>query len=145
MGRKKLRIEFDDLNYNRHSYYNLVYHLILITKYRRKCIDKSISSDLMKTFDNVIQINRGELISYIWGDDYVHLSFKLSPTGELSKLVNSLKSSSSKAIRGKYKEVLKNFYDENVFWSMNYCLLTPSENLESIIEKYLSSEIGLKD
>lgn len=145
MGRRKLRIEFENLKYNRHSYYKLRYHLVLVTKYRKKCINKSIANDLKDIFSNIIQINEGELVNYISGDDYTHLSFEVSPIIELPKLVNSLKSASSKAIRRKYKEFLENFYEENYFWSMNYCILTPIEDLNKIIENYLTSDIGVKD
>lgn len=42
------------LNYefksNRHSIYSLKYHLVVVTKYRKKCINEEIFKDLKEIF-----------------------------------------------------------------------------------------------
>nr|WP_281817764.1 transposase [Vallitalea longa] len=43
---------------------------------------------------------------------------------ELAKLVNTLKTVSSRLIRKKHSEYLKEYYWKPVFWSRSYCILT---------------------
>ena len=40
------------LNRNQHSVYILIYHLVLVIKYRRKVINEDIFDSLMVIFDN---------------------------------------------------------------------------------------------
>jgi putative transposase len=76
---------------NRHSVYNLKYHLVVITKYRRKCINQNILNDLNEIFKNIIEGKKGTLIEFNGKQDHVHLLFEVPPQVELSKLVNTLK------------------------------------------------------
>lgn len=45
----------NDFKSNIHSIYNLKYHLVVITKYRHKCINKDILEDLEEIFANLIE------------------------------------------------------------------------------------------
>ena len=42
-----------NLNRNQHSVYILIYHLVLVIKYRRKVINEDIFDLLMVIFDNI--------------------------------------------------------------------------------------------
>ena len=39
---------------NRHSVYSLKYYLVVITKYRHKCINQNILNNLNEIFKNII-------------------------------------------------------------------------------------------
>ncbi len=45
MGRKRLKGKLINLKNNRHSYYNLKYNLILVTKDNRECINKEMEKN----------------------------------------------------------------------------------------------------
>ncbi|OQC43558.1 MAG: Transposase IS200 like protein [Bacteroidetes bacterium ADurb.Bin028] len=135
----------NDFKSNRHSIYNLKYHLVIITKYRHKCINKEILNDLNEIFKKIIEGKNGTLIEFNGEIDHVHLLFETPPQVELAKLVNTLKTVSSRLIRKKHSEYLKKYYWKPVFWSRSYCILTTGGATIEVIEKYIKSQAGIKD
>lgn len=135
----------NDFKSTRHSVYNLKYHLVVITKYRHKCINKEILDDLREIFSNLIKGKNGALIEFNGEADHVHLLFEVPPQVELAKLVNTLKTVSSRLIRKKYSDYLKKYYWKPVFWSRSYCILTTGGATIEIIEKYIKSQARVKD
>lgn len=135
----------EDFKSNRHSIYNLKYHLVVVTKYRHKCITEEMLNDLKEIFKKNIEKNNGSLIEFNGEKDHVHLLFEIPPQIELAKLINNLKTVSSRLIRKKYSEYLKQFYWKNVFWSRSYCILTTGRATIEMVEKYIQSQVGVKD
>ncbi|WP_281819952.1 IS200/IS605 family transposase, partial [Vallitalea longa] len=74
-----------------------------------------------------------------------NLLFETPPQVELAKLVNTLKTVSSRLIRKKHSEYLKEYYWKPVFWSRSYCILTTGGATIEMIEKYIRSQAGVKD
>lgn len=135
----------NEFKVNRHSIYNLKYHLVVITKYRKKCINKDILNDLKEIFNRIITSNNGSILEFNGESDHIHLLFEVPPQVELAKLINNLKTVSSRLIRKQHVEYLKQYYWENVFWSRNYCILTTGGATIEMIEKYIQSQAGVKD
>ena len=135
----------EEFKSNRHSIYNLKYHLVVITKYRHKCINKEILNDVNEIFKNLIEGKNGTVIEFNGEPDHIHLLFEAPPQVELAKLVNTLKTVSSRLIRKKHSEYLKKYYWKPVFWSRSYCILTTGGATIEIIEKYIRSQAGVKD
>ena len=130
---------------NRHSVYNLKYHLVVVTKYRKKCINEEILKDLNDIFEKIITGNNGSIIEFNVESDHIHLLFETPPQVELAKLINNLKTVSSRLIRKQHGEYLKQYYWENVFWSRSYCILTTGGATIEMIEKYIQSQAGVKE
>ena len=130
---------------NRHSVYSLKYHLVVVTKYRKKCINEKILKDLKEIFEKIITGNNGSILKFNGESDHIHLLFEVPPQVELAKLINNLKTVSSRLIRKQHGEYLKQYYWENVFWSRSYCILTTGGATIEMIEKYIQSQAGVKD
>lgn len=130
---------------NRHSVYSLKYHLVVVTKYRKKCINEKILKDLKEIFEKIITGNNGSILEFNGESDHIYLLFEVPPQVKLAKLINNLKTVSSRLIRKQHGEYLKQYYWENVFWSRSYCILTTGGATIEMIEKYIQSQAGVKD
>ncbi len=84
---------------------------------RHKCINREILVDLKKIFKNIIEGKNGSVIEFNGEPNHVYLLFETPPQVELAKLVNSLKTVSSRLIRKRHSEYLKKYYWKPVFWS----------------------------
>jgi putative transposase len=82
-----------------HCVFSLHFHLVLVTKYRRKAITKEMLERLHVIFQETLEKWHSELIEFNGEEDHVHLLFRTNPTVQLSKLVNNLKTVSSRLIR----------------------------------------------
>lgn len=137
------------LNYefksNRHSIYSLKYHLVVVTKYRKKCINEEIFKDLKEIFKKIITGNNGSILEFNGESDHIHLLFEVPPQVGLAKLINNLKTVSSRLIRKQHGEYLKQYYWENVFWSRSYCILIIYGATIEMIEKYIQSQARVKE
>ena len=75
--------------------------LVFVTKYRRGVFTKKILDDMRTIFDSVCKDFEAKLVEFDGEDDHVHLLVNYPPKVAISKLVNSLKGTSSLLIRKK--------------------------------------------
>jgi len=129
-------------NKNRHSVYRLQYHLVVVTKYRHKVIDKDINQRLKEIAYNIFENKWSCKILEIETElDHIHIAFEANPQTQLSKLVNNFKTVSSRLIRKEFKEHLQKYYRENnYFWSPSYCILSVGGATIEIIKQYIQEQ-----
>jgi len=127
------------LDTNNHSVFLLYYHLVLVTKYRRKVIDNNISNRLKEIFEKIQGNYNITLQEWNHDKDHIHILFKAHPNTELSKFINAYKSASSRLIKKEYPKIKKQLWKE-YFWSRSYCLLTTGGASIEVIKKYIEKQ-----
>ena len=78
-----------ELDRNQHSVYSLYYHLIMVTKYRRKVIDNDISMRGKEIFERIAPGYGITLEEWNHDQDHVHVMFRAIPSTEISKFINA--------------------------------------------------------
>jgi len=124
----------------RHSVYRLQYHLIMTTKYRKRCITEEMFLYLKNETERLFKAQDVELIEMSYEPDNVHILFSAPPTICLSTFVNSYKSVSSRFIRKEFIEHLKKYYWKNVFWNKSYMILSSGEAPIEVIKRYIENQ-----
>jgi putative transposase len=119
-----------------HCVYSLHFHLVLVTKHRRRSVTKDMLERLRVIFQETLEKWRSELIEFNGEADHVHLLFQTNPTVQLSKLVNNLKTVSSRLIRKDFSRHLNRIYWKHVFWHRSYCLISAGGATVEILRKY---------
>lgn len=125
---------------NRHSIYDLNYHLVVVTKYRNKCINQSVMEELKSIAKRLIEGKKGSLIEFNGEEDHIHLLIEFPPQVELAKWINSFKTVSSRLIRKQFKDYLEKYYWKDVFWSRSYFVATTGGVSIEVIKKYIEEQ-----
>jgi putative transposase len=123
-----------------HCAYNLQYHLVITTKYRRKCITAPMLARLKEIFAATTAKWGGELIECNGEADHVHLLISLSPTAQVSTFVNNVKTVSSRLIRKEFGRELSRWYRKPVFWSRSYCVISCGGAPLSVLRQYIEQQ-----
>lgn len=131
--------------HNRHSCYYLKYHLVVVTKYRHPVLEnpelkQSLLDLTRRIFENDWNCNIDAINTDI---DHMHILFQAPPQVQLSKLINSFKSVTSRLLRKEYAEYLKDYYWKPYFWSESYFIGTVSDVTEQIVARYTQDQ-GIK-
>ncbi len=129
-----------ELNKLFHCVYDLKYHLVLVTKYRRKVINKAVLKSLHEHFERLLDQWECELLEFNGEADHVHLLVSLNPKVQPSKLVNNLKTVTSRLIRKEFSTHVSKFYWKPVFWSRTYCLLSVGGAPPSVLKQYIEQQ-----
>ena len=121
--------------------FSLCYHLITIVKYRKKVfIKEDIISDLKSIIEKISNDFDVEIIEQECGVDHLHLLFRAKPTLDITKYINILKGHSSRKIREKYKDFLKDKLWGDSFWSPSYFLATTGNVTIDILKEYIENQ-----
>jgi REP-associated tyrosine transposase len=124
-----------------HCAFNLNYHLVIVTEYRRKCITASMLSRLKEICDQLTKKWECELLEFNGEADHLHLLCSLNPKVTPSIFVNNLKTVTSRLIRKEFSEHVKKFYwKKPVFWSRSYCILTCGGAPLSVLKQYIEQQ-----
>ena len=128
-----------ELDNNAHSVFLLYYHLIMVTKYRRKVFDEKISARGKEIFE-CIAPNYGILLEE-WNHDadHVHVMFRAQPKSEISKFINAYKSASSRLLKKEFPQIRKKLW-KDAFWSQSFCLLTAGGAPIEVIREYIETQ-----
>lgn len=131
------------LDTNAHSVFMLWYHLILVTKYRRRVFNDEVSNRAKDIFEYIASNYHITLIEWNHDSDHVHILFRSHPKTELSKFINAYKTASSRLIKQEFESVRKQLW-KSYFWSQSFCLLTSGGAPIEVIKQYIESQ-GEKD
>ena len=123
-----------------HCVYALHYHLVVVTKYRRRCLTAPMLERLREIAGARCAGWGGELLELNGEPDHVHLLVSLPPNAELSGFVNNLKTTSSRLLRKEFGDELNRVYRKPVLWSRSYCIITCGGAPLSILKQYIEQQ-----
>ena len=117
------------------------YHLVFVTKYRRKVLKHGMGAYLQVVMKAATRHYPDIVIHEANTDeDHVHLLISIPPKYSVSKAVNLLKSNSALAMRRKFPFLNRMYYQEGIaLWSTGYFVSTVGIN-EEIIRKYIEHQ-----
>lgn len=127
---------------NRHSCYKLEYHLVVVTKYRKKLINEEIKQSLIEKTKFLFEEKwKCEIININTDKDHIQILFSAPPQVCLSHLVNNFKTVTSRHIRKEYTDYLTQFYyDNKLFWNSSYYIGSISDTTEEIVNNYIDNQ-----
>ena len=123
--------------YSNTTVYNLGYHLIWTTKYRRDVLTDEVS-DRMKVLLNEKAVEMGcEIENMEFMPDHVHLFVKAKPTLPPHFIVQQFKGYTSRVLRGEFKELRSRIPS---LWTRSYYVESVGNISEESIKKYIDNQ-----
>ncbi len=135
-----------DMRTGSHVVFSIHLHVVFVTKYRRQVLTDAMLEDLKEVFQRVLESNRSYLKECNGEADHVHLLIDLHPDNNISDLISSLKSASSRVLRQKYSSEIKQFYwgDKAKLWHDSKCIVSCGGAPLEIVRKYIQEQSGGK-
>ena len=116
-------------------------HLVLTTKYRRKVFTGQMIERLHEIFEDLLDKWECKIVDFNGESDHIHLLFQYHPEIQLSKLVNSLKSVSSRRLRQEFlPELERVYFKKKVLWNSSYFLASCGGVTISTLKKYIENQ-----
>jgi REP element-mobilizing transposase RayT len=113
---------------------NVITHMVFSTKKRQHWLQKEICKELYPYTGKILQ-NHGCYVHQIGGmPDHIHIACTLSPTIAISKLVEEIKTSTSKWLKHKDAK-LSNFY-----WQHGYGVFSISRTHLDALKFYITNQ-----
>jgi len=122
-----------------HTVYDIKYHMIWVTKYRYKVLNKNIAVRLRELIRQGCDARGITIVQGSIGKDHVHLLISSSPSISPSKLVQYLKGRSSRLIQDEFPELKKKYWGQHL-WARGYFCSTVGSVTEETIRKYIESQ-----
>jgi len=123
-----------------HAVYKTQYHIVWVTRYRRKILNKGVAEYLKTKLHEARKYYPDwEYVAIGIAEDHLHLHMVIPPKYAVSTVVETLKKNSSRELSKKFR-FLKNFYwDNEGIWSTGFFVSTVGIN-EAMIRKYVEMQ-----
>ena len=128
-------------NYRKSSHctYDIKYHIVWITKYRKPVIIGQIAYRTREIIRMVCETNEVQIIAGHVGKDHIHLLVSVPPHISASKLVQYIKGSTSRKLQMEYKELNKQFWGQHL-WARGYFVASSGNVTDEIIAQYIKDQ-----
>jgi putative transposase len=105
-----------------HAVYKTQYHIIWVTRYRRKILVRGIAEYFKQAIREVREFHPDWYIEEVGVDeDHVHLHMVIPPKYAVSKVIETLKSVSSGRLKMKFPHFLsKVYWDDGGIWARGF-------------------------
>lgn len=122
-----------------HSVYQLEYHIVWGTKYRRKILKPYVKKKLLESFQKTEFLYPTlHIVKANVGEDHVHLLAEIAPSVSIAAMVQKLKVHSSMELKRSFK-FIREMDDGSGIWSVGYFASSIGLN-EKQIEKYIDHQ-----
>jgi putative transposase len=122
-----------------HSTYDLKYHLVWITKYRKKVLTGLVADRVRTLIREICNQNEVEILKGHVSKDHVHLFVSVPPYLALSKLMQALKGKSSRKLLSENKELSRQFWGRH-FWARGYFAASSGNITDEVIMQYIENQ-----
>ena len=132
-----------DNRYNRHNRrkYSLKVHIVLVTKYRKKLLNGSITDDVKQKIFDIANTRGYEIIAMEADKDHLHFLISYDTTDRVCDIVKIVKQETTYYLWQKYGSFLsKQYWKKRIFWSDGYFACSIGEVSSATIQKYIESQ-----
>ena len=123
-----------------HSVYRTQYHIVWVTRYRRKILTKGVKEYLETKLQEVRKYYPDWEYMAIGIDiDHVHLHMVIPPKYAVSMVVETLKKNTARELNKKFRFLKKVYWDNGGIWSTGFFVSTVGIT-EGIVRKYVQMQ-----
>ena len=122
-----------------HTVYDLKYHIVWITKYRKPVLFGEVSKRVRDLIREICKSTDVEIVKGHISRDHVHLFVSVPPHISVSKLVQSLKGKTSRKLMSEYKRLSREFWGCHI-WARGYFVVSSGKVTEDVIKKYIEAQ-----
>ena len=122
-----------------HSVYDLKYHLVWITKYRKAVLRGEIGSRVREIIRQTCAELDVQILSGAVQADHIHLLVSVPPNLSVSQLMQRLKGRSSRKMLQEYTELSRQFWGRH-FWARGYFAASSGNVTDEVIKQYIQSQ-----
>ena len=119
-----------------HSVYDLKYHIVWITKYRKPVLQGQIALRVRELIRQTCATLDVYIVSGHVSKDHVHLLLSVPPNRSVSEVVQRLKGRSSRLLLEEYSELRRQFWGRH-FWARGYFAASTGNVTDEIIKQYI--------
>ncbi len=122
-----------------HSTYDLKYHIVWITKYRKQVMVGKIAENVRLILREICKQNDVEILSGHVSKDHIHLFVSVPPYISVSDLVQALKGKSSRKLLSTDKALQKQFWGRHL-WARGYFAASSGNVTDEVVMQYIQTQ-----
>ena len=122
-----------------HTIYNNQYHIVWITKYRKKVLKDDIGYRAREIIRQICSTDKVDILKGAIGPDHIHLLLGIPPYMAVSRVVQHLKGESSRKLQMEFPQLKKQFCGQH-FWAIGYFCATTGQVTEETVKKYIEEQ-----
>ena len=122
-----------------HAIYDIKYHIVWITKYRKSVMTGKIAARTRELIRMICNSNDVQILSGHVSKDHIHLLVSVPPHLSVSKLVQYLKGNSSYKLQQEFKELNKQYWGRHL-WGRGYFAASSGNVTDEVIMEYIRTQ-----
>lgn len=122
-----------------HTIYDIKYHIVWITKYRKPVVRGEIAERLRDLIREICKARDVEILKGHVSRDHVHVFLSVPPHLSVSQLVQSLKGKTSRKLLMEYKSLSRAFWGRHM-WARGYFVASSGNVTDEVIMKYIEEQ-----
>ena len=130
------------MDYQRQSncVYHCHYHVVLVTKYRRKIFNDGVHGYMQESFKEVAEYYPDiHILEMNHDEDHVHMLLSVPPKYSIGQVVRILKQQSARKLKAKFEFIRRTYWGGGGIWSDSYFVSTVGAD-EETIKKYIEMQ-----
>jgi putative transposase len=129
-----------ELRTSNNARFRLVYHLVLVTKYRRGVLSAAMIARASEILHALAKAWEGSILECSGEADHLHVLFELPPKARITKVVNNYKTVTSRRLRSEFPALRAAYRGKAVLWSPSYCILSAGGAPIEILKQYVENQ-----
>src|SRR5690606_8977883 len=129
-----------ELRSSHNARFRLVYHLVLVTKYRKRVLTAAMLDRAAEILRSLAQAWEGSVLECSGEADHLHVLFELPPKARPSDVANNMKTVTSRRLRKEFPQLRAAYRGKPVLWSPSYCILSAGGAPIEILKRYVQDQ-----
>ena len=122
-----------------HSVYDIKFHIVWITKYRKPILCGDIAIRLRELIREICKSMDVEILKGHVSRDHVHIFVSVPPYISVSRLLQRVKGKTSRKLMIEYKRLSKQFYGRHL-WARGYFAVSSGNVTDEVIAEYIAQQ-----
>ena len=122
-----------------HSVYDIKYHFVWITKYRKPVLTGDIAKRTRELIREICKAMDIEIIKGHVSKDHVHLLLSVPPFIPASDVMKRIKDKSSRKLLSESRILAKKFWGRHL-WARGYFCVSSGNVTDDVIAQYIESQ-----
>lgn len=122
-----------------HMRYDIKYHIVWITKYRRPILEGSVADRTRELIRQICLQNDVTIIKGHVSKDHIHILVSSTPILSISRLVQKFKGASSHKLFQEYAHLRKQYWGQHL-WSRGHFVASTGTVTDEVIKEYIANQ-----